>query len=231
MKIKNYSVPLVAFFLFPFLVLDAQDYVQFASNGKIGFKNKNGTIVIPANFDRAGNEFSKGFVNVLKNEKWGYIDSTGKVVIPYIYQEADTFLPNGIAKVLGGRNHIFYEGYIDMSGKIIIPLIYNMIEFNQSGKPLNVFAVSLNEKEGILDIRGKIKLPVIYDELEYFKIAEGGFYIVKKNGKFGTVDENNKTIISFGFDVIQNDWLNKRLKLKINNKDEGYFVDYTGKLL
>ncbi|MBR3455958.1 MAG: WG repeat-containing protein [Bacteroidaceae bacterium] len=57
-----------------------------SENGLIGFKDKTGKVVIPAQFDYAG-EFSDGMCWVTKpgSDDIGYIDTTGKLVVPCLY--------------------------------------------------------------------------------------------------------------------------------------------------
>ncbi|EAK1349894.1 WG repeat-containing protein, partial [Campylobacter coli] len=49
-------------------------------NGKWGFIDKSGKIVIEPKFDGVGN-FSEGLAGVELNGKWGFIDKSGKIVI------------------------------------------------------------------------------------------------------------------------------------------------------
>ena len=67
-------------------------------DGKYGFIDKTGKVVIPLNYDWAWS-FSEGLASVSQNGKYGFIDNTGKVVIPLKYDKADSF-NNGVAGVL-----------------------------------------------------------------------------------------------------------------------------------
>ena len=73
-------------------------------NGKWGFIDKTGRMVIPAVYDDA-TAFSEGLVAVTVNGKTGFIDKTGKMVIPAVYDAGDLkyedayYFENGTAAV------------------------------------------------------------------------------------------------------------------------------------
>ncbi len=65
--------------------------------GKEGYIDKNGNIVIPFQYDRAGN-FQEGLAAVQRGRSWGYIDQKGDVIIPFQFEEAFIFR-EGLASV------------------------------------------------------------------------------------------------------------------------------------
>ncbi len=66
-------------------------------NGKYGFINEKGDVVIPLRFDRVSS-FKEGLAWIKLNGKYGYINNKGKLVIPIKYDNAMTFR-NGMARV------------------------------------------------------------------------------------------------------------------------------------
>ena len=84
--------------------------VGFVLNGKIGYMDDKGDVVIPPQFDNidtdklfsgridAGN-FYDGLAEVVIGKLHGFIDLSGKIVIPTIYLEVQTFDRKGIAEV------------------------------------------------------------------------------------------------------------------------------------
>jgi WG containing repeat len=58
--------------------------------GKFGYADAAGRIVIPARFDGA-DAFSEGLAVVLDSGRFGYIDSRGAFAIPAIYRHARAF--------------------------------------------------------------------------------------------------------------------------------------------
>ena len=54
-------------------------------NGKYGFIDKDGKVIVEAKYDDAREQNDYGFVAVKKDGKWGSIDQYGKVVIEPTY--------------------------------------------------------------------------------------------------------------------------------------------------
>ena len=85
-----------------------------ASNGKYGFIDKKGHVVIPFKYDDA-RPFQEGLARIMLNHKYGFIDKTGRVVIPCIYENAHHFSEGFAAVKLGGK-----WGFIDKTGKPLL---------------------------------------------------------------------------------------------------------------
>ncbi len=83
-------------------------------NGKSGYMDKAGKLVIPPQYDSAA-PFSEGLAAVKLEGQYGYIDRSGKLVIPPGFKEAASF-SDGLASIQSDRN----QGYIDKSGKLVI---------------------------------------------------------------------------------------------------------------
>lgn len=83
--------------------------------GKYGYINLKGEVVIEPQFDMAG-EFSEGMADVQnwKNSKWGYINTKGEVVIDYQFDSTKDFKDGKAEVEKGGK--IFF---IDKTGKEI----------------------------------------------------------------------------------------------------------------
>ena len=56
-------------------------------NGKYGFIDKKGKVIIPFQFDDA-ESFSDGLAKVRQNDKYGFVDKEGKVVVPFLFDAA-----------------------------------------------------------------------------------------------------------------------------------------------
>ena len=70
----------------------------YSQDGKWGFRDKAGSVVVEANYDivAAFNEY--GFAGVKKDGKWGVIDETGKTVVEPSYELETYYFPNFIGK-------------------------------------------------------------------------------------------------------------------------------------
>ena len=174
-------------------------------NGKIGFKDKAGKLIIPCIYD-GGCDFSEGLAYVQLNNKWGYIDKVGKVVIPFIYDRARNF-NDGFASV--SLNDKW--GFIDKTGKVVIPFVYSWAVDFRGG----MASVRLNGRWGFIDKNGALIIPFIYD-------GEGSFYNnspigqVILNGKIGFINKQGKVVIPCTYEDYYND--ENEVWVKLNNK-------------
>ena len=85
-------------------------------NGKWGFIDKSGTLVIPARYDDA-RSFHEGLAGVQINDKWVFIDKSGTLVIPVRYDYV--FNNNGVFGFKNGKAMVELNGrkfYIDKNG-------------------------------------------------------------------------------------------------------------------
>lgn len=82
-------------------LMSQDEYMAVKKDGKWGFADAKGKMVIKPQFLDAGS-FSNGFAAVNIDGKWGYIDKTGKVVIEQQFDGAKNFSSSGSAFVLTG---------------------------------------------------------------------------------------------------------------------------------
>ena len=67
-------------------------------NGKYGYINEAGEVVVDYIYDDATEQNKFGYVAVQKNGKWGSIDSEGEVVIKPTYELDNNIIINFIGK-------------------------------------------------------------------------------------------------------------------------------------
>lgn len=75
---------------------------KFEHNGKYGFVNPYGQIVIQPIYDEAGN-FYEGLSDVKIGNKWGYINKKGELVYGFIFDETNSFKDNAAVVIINGR--------------------------------------------------------------------------------------------------------------------------------
>jgi len=86
-------------------------------NGKYGFMNREGKIVIQPLFDKAY-PFTDGLAAILKHDSWGFIDTMGRVVIEPEFVSVGLF-SEGLATFEDKQNP-GKKGYIDKVGHMVI---------------------------------------------------------------------------------------------------------------
>ena len=109
--------------LFIILVVVMEKFGFKSENGKVGFKNSRGDIVVPCLYDNAYPFVDDTITCVTINDKWGFINRKGKVLIPFQYERADNFY-EGLAAVRQNR----LWGFIDLKGNWVIKPKYDFIQ-------------------------------------------------------------------------------------------------------
>jgi hypothetical protein len=118
-------------------------------NGKYGFIDKTGKIIIHPQFDWA-RDFKEGLAVVKIGGKYGAIDKTGKVVSKPQFDEYPVF-NEGLTPVEIGGNW----GYIDKTGKVVInPQFDEVFDFDD-GIATVWIGYGLAQKVGYIDKTGK----------------------------------------------------------------------------
>jgi len=158
-----------------FLLTIASSYAQqrepqrlfpVEKNGKWGFIDETGQIIIPLQFDSA-NEFHEGLALVTTGKLKAFIDPSGRVVIKPQFDLVNNFSED-LAAVNIGQTRIANIGsignpgkwgYIDKTGKLAIPLRLTHAEDFSEG----LAAVTDGDRSGFIDHSGKLVFEVPLD--------------------------------------------------------------------
>ena len=168
----------------------------FDTEGKYGFIDLSGNVVVKPQFDFAG-DFSEGLARVRigdkDNGKWGFINKLGTLVIDTLYVQEGSF-QEGLAWVQKEKKGNF--GYIDRSGEMVIQLQYSNIKsFSESMGGVRVrkkVGTRDVEKWGFVDKKGDTVIPPKYDEVGIFSEGLAKVRVLVK-------DEENKDVSRYGF--------------------------------
>ena len=171
-------------------------------DSKYGFIDFSGKIVITPQYDsiypkaadidlqpKTGKE-GNYLMPVELNEKWGFIDNTGKTIINPQFDSV-TYFHNGIAMVILDGKY----GFINTDGKYTTNPILDYVEFSYHYKVGDLCPYSQDNKIGYVNpTNGGAYIQPQYDDGGKFI---NGFAIVKKNGKYGYINQQNETITDF----------------------------------
>lgn len=158
-------------------------------NGKYGYINGSGSIVIAPQFEQA-NDFSEGLARVSINGKYGFIDESGSIAIETQFNLASDF-SEGLAYVWTAGKY----GYIDRTGALTVaPQFDGASNFSEGLARVNV-----DGKDGFINRTGQVVIsPVLFKGVAKFS---EGLAAVQVDNKWGYVDETGRILIAPQFDA------------------------------
>jgi len=167
---------------------DDNPYFLVSVNGKQGFIDRNGQVVIKPIYEQV-ESFADGLAPVKVKDKWGFIDKTGKIFIEPRFDEIRWSFHEDLASVRIGEKW----GFIDKSGKFVIkPNLEYGHNFDDDRSIINVGKNS-ELKHGVIDKTGKLITEQLF-EWSGWSFSEG-LLDVKLNGKWGFINREGKMVI------------------------------------
>jgi hypothetical protein len=156
----------------------------FIKNGKQGFVNNRGTVVIPAKYTPYAAVFKNDAVVVKSGRRFSVVDGTGKVVmkVPGGYKPAGAYSEGMLPVEKGGR-----FGYANSSG-VVIPAVFSdagefsnglavvVLEYKKKSKRKKVPVSSYINKKGELLVKPTL--------LQLYPFSKHGYAPVYYKRKF-----------------------------------------------
>jgi hypothetical protein len=138
---------------------------RFEQNGRAGFINAAGKVVIPPRFDVgwfAEEDFVEGLSPARSGENWGFIDTKGNWAVQPRYWRVEPF-SEGLAAVTGQlKGYDFPAAYIDKSGKPIMEFPKGLADagpFSEGMAAVRLNGYSGVGKVGYIDRSGSAAIP------------------------------------------------------------------------
>ena len=224
-------------FIIPNKWMDARPFSEGLAavkdnNGKWGFIDETGSIVLPYRWNNCFSGFHEGLASVKDvSGKWGYINKRGQLVIPCQWESAYEF-SEGLA-VVCGPNHKY--GYIDKHGQMVIPNKWgHACSFKEGIASVSVKEVCVINghlfypQSGYIDKKGSVVIPCRW---YYAGDFQDGLAVVcdKPEHKFGIIDRRGNVISPC-------QWISilpfcEGLAVVMDSKRESGFIDTKGKLV
>jgi hypothetical protein len=177
----------------------AHDRYRFeAADGRHGFRDQSGKVVIPPRF-RFAYEFSPdGVASVVEEKRFAFIDVTGRVIAQaYPYDNGPDYFVEGRARILR-RDKV---GFIDRAGKIVVDPRWEYAASFCEGRAAVCkgcrVVIKNGEKElgggkwGYIDLDGKLVVPTELDAAEPFQDGEA---IVVRGNRRERIDRSGKVL-------------------------------------
>lgn len=181
-----------------------------AENGKYGYKNNKGVMVISAIYDDANDFNGDGWAICYKDGFMGCINASGKVVVPFTFK----FIESGFSKYIAvetanGENRIYNS---DNGTFIKVAGVDEIYAFQKSG----ITSFKKGDKQGFIDTKGKILSPAIFDKTGS---NNAGLAYVITNGQLQVLDIlNNKILCTIPNAKGYGTFLDGVLQIEINEK-------------
>jgi hypothetical protein len=190
-------------------------------NGKVGYIDKNGTLVIQLSYDSAGwAGFSEGLAPVSQQGKWGFIDTHGAMVIQPQFDGAWQFV-DGLAAVELGSGSNFKWGFIGKDGKYVInPQFEGTLFFHGGLAPVEV-----NGEWGFVDKNGTM---VIKPHFRSAGMFSEGLAPVNQSGSWGYIDKSGGEVVKPQFEAAES--FSEGVGLVLSGGKYGY-IDRGGRLV
>jgi len=170
-----------------------QPYLPVMQNGKWGYIDQSGRVVIKPRFDKAG-YFSDGWAKIQEGDKIAFINRNGDTVLKPELSDAGSF-SEGLATASkpDGKK----VGYINKKGKFVIPPRFVEAYAFSDGKA--VVALKKRGPYGYIDKQGKFVIKPRFDAAFKFvrglaPVHTGGF-----DGHWGYIDDSGKMVIKSQF--------------------------------
>jgi len=178
------------------------DLALIEFDGKVGYINGRGQVVIPLKFDTYTNSVVEGtfvgnIAKVAAKGKYGIIDKTGKVILPI------SIVKMGSVGTLIATEKAGKWGYIDLANQWKIPPTYEFAETFKDGlgivQNLTVF--------GAISAAGTVVIPI---EFTAISRLDKTHYNVIKGAKNGIYSNTGKLLVPVEYNRIQRideDWI------------------------
>lgn len=204
-------------------VLSEGRYAASNYNGKWGYLDQSGNVIIPFKYDEVEG-FNNGLAVVKLNQKSGLIDRDGKEVLQFDFDSIKVTDNNIVVEengkwylldcqtlkkisneydFIGLGDQIFpvqknnKVGIISKTGREIISPRYDNYENSFFEVAKDYMWVKQGEEWFCLDIQGKNKFATSFEAVSLF---EHGIASVQKDGKCGVIDFNGEVVVPFIFD-------------------------------
>lgn len=181
-------------------------FLLFEVDGKVGLKDSEGHVLIPAVYDAIG--WSNGQLSIVdrvvgyqRNGLWGLITTSNKIVTEAEYLE---IRPGEGSFILAQKRSLSQRpsfGVINTSGKVVIPFIYDDLHISNM-RAIVMSRIGTRFLFGMSDLSHKILIPVRYQRI--YSLGSLRYAVENFEGKTAIFSDNGSQVTPFNIDSISN---------------------------
>lgn len=206
------------------------DFNVFEENGKVGLKNEQGEVLIPAQYEAIG--WSNGQFSLVNNVtgyqshgQWGLINIQNSRITKPEY----TDLSPGEGSLIVARKKIhgtvrIQAGCINTSGKEVIPFQYDGLRIT-SFRAIVYVKNGHQFRHGLIDLENKLLIPIQYQNI--YPLGSLRYGVENFDHKTAIFSEDGKQITSFMIDSLST--YKKDYAVVYQNQRQG-LIDRQGQL-
>lgn len=182
----------------------AESFLVFEENGKVGIKNQQGKVVVPAAFEALG--WSDGSFSVIGdvtgyrlNNRWGLLNLKKEFVTKAEYEKLIYASGEYIVATKKINPALTKTGCLNLRGEIKIPFQYDGININ--GLRAIVFNLHNGQYSyGLTDLENHLIIPVVYNNI--YPLGTLRYAVENKFGKIALFGEDGRAITEYKIDSI-----------------------------
>ncbi len=182
----------------------ADSFLVFEENGKMGIKDQQGKVVVPAAFEALG--WSDGSFSVIGdvtgyrlNNHWGILNLKKEFVTKAEYERLIYSGGEYIVATKKINPAQTKTGCLNLRGEIKIPFQYDGININ--GLRAIVFNLQNAQYQyGLIDLENRLIIPVVYQRI--YPLGTLRYAVENEAGKIALFGENGRAITGFEIDSI-----------------------------
>ncbi|HEY9486910.1 MAG TPA: WG repeat-containing protein, partial [Chryseosolibacter sp.] len=211
--------------------ISSANFSRFEENGKVGLKDENGRILIPAIYEAIG--WSNG--NLLIIDKvvgyqsgglWGLIHTSNKTITPAEFLDLK---PGKASLLIAQKKSRLTQrpsfGIINTSGKTIIPFIYDGLELSDM-RAVVMSRSGTKYQFGLIDLSHKILIPVEFQKI--YSLGSLRYAVENFENKTAIYSDEGGQITGFTIDSIS--VFKKDFAVVYQNQKQG-LIDRSGQMI
>ena len=205
-----------------FIYDDANSFIdcglaKVSKNGKWGFIDTIGNVVVPMSFTDAAYHKKDSLLFLKNNNRWAIFDNKGEQLSAFLYDEIygtfnnfdyykEDYLFNGLLLTRKGNKYRYLNRDLD--------IVADFGTYSRA-EPITRYGFAIVKKGnyyGIINMKGDVVIPFQYSLIKHPPKKYQGFYdefYIKKNGKYGVLNENGKSITDIIYDDLEIDFCKK----------------------